>query len=252
MDDEASHLKESLEKSRLEQEASEKLKLKLVELESSVELLDHQLLKASEEITHLNTQVNSLTESLDAKEEEREKEIEVWRTRCTNLAETLDDVQEKFEDLANQKEELDTIATDAQSTVDRERKLNESLSLQIKELESEISILTEKVKSSLDEQHLVIDELETKVNEQKGLLEAKDERISQLEMDLDVLRKEFNDAKSGLKMENNKLLGKYCFNHEFNSPTMELTFCDVRTIQEYGDKISRPGAKRSRGNLFLE
>ena len=76
MDDEASHLKESLEKSRLEQEASEKLKVKLVELESSVELLDHQLLKASEEITHLNTQVNSLTESLDAKEEEREKEIE--------------------------------------------------------------------------------------------------------------------------------------------------------------------------------
>jgi chromosome segregation ATPase len=220
LDDEATQLKVNLEKSGLEGEASEKLKLKLVELESSVELLDHELLKASEEITRLNTQVNSLTETLDAKEEEREKEIEVWRTRCTNLAETLDDVQEKFEDLANQKEELDTIATDAQSTVDRERKLNESLSLQIKELESEISILTEKLTTSLDEQHLVIDELETKLNEQNGLLEAKDELVSQLETDLDGLRKEFNDAKSDLNMENDKLLGKYCSNHEFISLNM--------------------------------
>jgi chromosome segregation ATPase len=220
LDDEATQLKVNLEKSGLEGEASEKLKLKLVELESSVELLDHELLKASEEITRLNTQVNSLTETLDAKEEEREKEIEVWRTRCTNLAETLDDVQEKFEDLANQKEELDTIATDAQSTVDRERKLNESLSLQIKELESEISILTEKLTTSLDEQHLIIDELETKLNEQNGLLEAKDELVSQLETDLDGLRKEFNDAKSDLNMENDKLLGKYCSNHEFISLNM--------------------------------
>ena len=219
MDDEATQLKENLEKSSLEEESTEKLKLKIVDLESNVELLDNDLLKASEEITRLNSQVISLTKSLDVKEEEREKEVEVWKTRCTNLAETLDDVQEKFEDLANQKEELDTIAIDAQSTIDRERKLNESLSLRIKELESEIAILTEKVQTSLGE-HILIADQQAKLNEQEGLLEAKCEYVTQLEMDLNHLRKEFNDAKSELNMENNKLLGMCYSNPEFNLLSM--------------------------------
>jgi chromosome segregation ATPase len=218
--DDATQLKGRLENSRLEADAADTLKLKVNDLESNIELLDNQLGDASKEITRLNSEVHSLTMSLGAKEEEREKEVEVWRTRCTKLAKTLDDVQEKFEDLANEKEELDTIVADAQSTIERERKLNESLSLQIKELESEILALTEKVQKSFDEQNLITSQLETKVNEQKGLLEAKDEYVTQLELDLDALRKEYSDIESKLNMENSKLLGKSYSNPEYISLSM--------------------------------
>ena len=156
------------------------------ELEVKVGLSESEDIEFREKIGELEETIKYLEESLETTQNESTSAIEKWSARCDELESFLNESRAQVERLELEKYGLQASLHEATETAEKEKEVHESLSLQIQVLESQLDDLR-KFAAEKEAQNLA-----QKIESQAKAIEERDERLGELQKDMEDLRTKFD------------------------------------------------------------
>eukprot|EP00547_Thalassionema_nitzschioides_P014136 CAMPEP_0194247660 /NCGR_PEP_ID=MMETSP0158-20130606/16923_1 /TAXON_ID=33649 /ORGANISM="Thalassionema nitzschioides, Strain L26-B" /LENGTH=2479 /DNA_ID=CAMNT_0038983787 /DNA_START=105 /DNA_END=7541 /DNA_ORIENTATION=- len=183
----------------------------------------------SNEVSELELMVKTLERSLETQQEDFSDAVEKWSSRCEELEEATKVKELEVANLTEQISDLQHSSLDANSRAEQEKEANASLTEHLNVLEHELSVTKGKLKETLieaedaDDLKVKIQSKEVTILEQTRTLETFDNRVRDLEEEIEVTRKDRNGIRDLQDRMINEWEGRLAALEEEKSRLLEET-----------------------------
>lgn len=156
-------------------------------------------------IDELESTIKILETTLEAQQEEGLEAVEQWSSRCSELDEVVKELSSQCEALSTEKLALEASISE---TMNKERALKESFTMQIQLLEKEASLSQLRLSDMVDENQKTVEGLKTQVETQEAIIVAKELCIRNVESVAEDLRHEMKKFQSESLLSSERSEGK--------------------------------------------